>query len=74
MAITLIAGVVGAGLGLAFFVMGLVSEGNDALRALSVSVTPVPVGAICSLAIIVGAVLMSPFGGGATAAEPEVEE
>ena len=30
--------------------------------ALSNSVAPVPVGVICSLAIIVGAVLMSPFG------------
>ena len=71
------AGGVGALLGLGFFAVGLLAGSNPDLQKLGASVLPVPVGAVCSLLIIIGTIMMSPFGRAAArsdSAQPGAEE
>ena len=67
--LTWIGCIAGALVAFAFFIMGLLGPGSPLLARLSTSMTPVPAGALCSLLIIIGVVLMSPFGGATSAAD-----
>lgn len=61
--VTWIGCVAGALLALALFVAALLSPESPGLQQLSAGMIPALSGAVCSLLIIIGAVLMSPFGG-----------
>ena len=75
--LTILGCLMGLLLALAFFVVGLLGPSTPALAQIDVKTMPVPAAGLCSLLIIIGVVMMSPFGraaDGSDAAKIAAEE